>query len=609
MAIQRRFFGITGAAERHGEWTQSFLAGINSVVEQRRSMMGLATDGAAATPSEGWMGWQLFYNAGVRPCPAHGSVRDFTFDEVRTRPEPQVGEPMCRYVRHLSCPAPTGPVRAPRPGLLCSMTPEELYNELRRQVTAEAVNAASTVSTPVADPLMLTVTAATEPAQPPFCRGLVRETNTPTALGRLYDIPVEWSPHVAELEAEVDLLEDDAQYPWESVGNGDGGVNIRIVSMDGTYLQFIDSVARYVLQGYFNSLRRSASWNVLIADRFPDRAWRAMFERPTTSMRRYYDDLTADPRMATRTRRHLEIFDIELTGERASAAASALLVELDSQIPAFHRELVEATSPVIAATEERACSRRSTADIVSATAAYYARQRTTATSTALAVSRGRAFRGVQVTSQARTLTVENSESGGTSLVVSPPTGYPAAIEQQLNAAPFSLVGAKAFKRYVVTLPDGRVVVRFVLNGRTEVVETTAMRLANGELNPELFRAGNPRRGIRPGPLRVAMESKTQALLYRDLAFHLFQQNRMLFNSRACAQANLNCVWNARAMAEALFPEHLFEGETLGTMGTRGPPVSSSLGEPSLYERVHSFDTHLYVQALSLPNDWDPIPTR
>jgi hypothetical protein len=394
----------------------------------------------------------------------------------------------------------------------------------------------------------------------------------PEAIG--FNANISWSPLVSAMDRMSFLLEDDAHFPWESVP-------IRLRTLQGEYRDLVESVADLVLQGrYYDGYRRMAVWDQLVAERFPDRAWWSAFQRTQQDLQRQYERISDE--LVTRSRQTVRVIDIELSGPQAEDASSAMLSELDAQAPVFQSLLSQIGRGPRCADDRASATRRQMGD-------YYQRMSDAIRASAQSIGRRARFRGLTVNQEIRDIFAVSNGGFDVMLSARPETRYGDGLDSELNRAPFGIASMTrpAFNRHQIVTSDGRIVIRFFLDSVEEVLAREPLRLEDGRLNPRIA-----------GRLQAAMEAKSRAILYREVAFHLFQQNRVNYNTSVCQAVNLPCVWDARAMAEQLFPEELFSGSTL-------PSGQTSLGDASRYPQVASISTDYFgMSVYRVRNEWD-----
>jgi len=112
-------------------------------------------------------------------------------------------------------------------------------------------------------------------------------------------------------------------------------------------------------------------------------------------------------------------------------------------------------------------------------------------------------------------------------------------------------------------------------------------------------------------LRGMMQLRKQGFVFRELAYDLLRENPLNLKVDACSDPRWPCskIDNSR-LAEVLFPETIFPGESLGNYGSASvTPIPSTLLEPQLRDKVMTISLDLLQASFQVPNDREVSPTR
>jgi len=112
-------------------------------------------------------------------------------------------------------------------------------------------------------------------------------------------------------------------------------------------------------------------------------------------------------------------------------------------------------------------------------------------------------------------------------------------------------------------------------------------------------------------IRSMMQLRKQGFVFRELAFDLLRENPLNIKLDACSDPRWPCSkLDNNRLAEVLFPETIFPGESLGTYGPASrTQVPSTLLEPHLRDKVMTISLDLLQASFQVPNDREVSPSR
>ena len=101
-------------------------------------------------------------------------------------------------------------------------------------------------------------------------------------------------------------------------------------------------------------------------------------------------------------------------------------------------------------------------------------------------------------------------------------------------------------------------------------------------------------------LEQKIKMKEQLSSYRDVAYKLFEENPIEVSADFCAEIPWPCVYpDSKGMANALFPEKLFPGQSLGNESLSGQPIQSTLLRPTSLEKVLDISGEIFQLAFQI----------
>jgi hypothetical protein len=105
-------------------------------------------------------------------------------------------------------------------------------------------------------------------------------------------------------------------------------------------------------------------------------------------------------------------------------------------------------------------------------------------------------------------------------------------------------------------------------------------------------------------LRGMLQMRKQGFVFRELAYDLIRENPIQLKVDACMDPRWPCArLDTNRMADVLFPETIFPGESLGTYGPASTTrIPSTLLEPALRDKVMTISLDLLQTVFQVPND-------
>jgi hypothetical protein len=112
-------------------------------------------------------------------------------------------------------------------------------------------------------------------------------------------------------------------------------------------------------------------------------------------------------------------------------------------------------------------------------------------------------------------------------------------------------------------------------------------------------------------LRGMMQMRKQGFIFREVAYDLLRENPLQLNIDSCGDSKWPCASrDLSRIAEVLFPETLFPGESLGTYGPASSVrIPSTLLEQGLRDKVMTISLDLLQAAFQAPNEIEVSPVR
>jgi len=316
------------------------------------------------------------------------------------------------------------------------------------------------------------------------------------------------------------------------------------------------------------TLVRQTVWRVLIAERKPNIQWELLFSVNTRDEQKFYETLKS----REFTVQPVTAYANELTV--SGAASASFLAELERRVNAKEAELTAQIRGAGVPTDPAA---------VSELRARVKRYRETEVSLIVSELLRGEFSDEQT---AGTLRVQqraiNFENDG---VTALPTDD-SFLSQQKRSAFDPRFASVLFPRLSNADDVGNQHVMFFIEGVAGA--------------PRTLPIDHPR--VREA-LRGMMQARKQGLIFRELAFDLLRENPVRLNIDACSDPKWPCASrDITRMAEVLFPETLFPGESLGTYGPASRvQIPSTLLEPGLQDKVMTLSLDLLQAVFQAPN--------
>lgn len=364
-------------------------------------------------------------------------------------------------------------------------------------------------------------------------------------------------------------------------------IRLSFQKLPGAWREFREEIRRKMLPVH-RTMTRQAVWRRLIMQQHPFMYWELLFSVNDGDMREIYEAVKG--RLFKAQPRQAELFELVIKGERAaelkerflaelSKAQAELVAKIEARIPKGQLPTPEQRAEVVAMIEQ--ANRTVPREIFErleheSLDPALARLEAEVPAGAAELPAGCAPEPIQVSGtgplKAALLETPIEHDG----VSAPPSN------QSLNAHRHQLAfqagnGLGIFPRVEAVESDGTIRVMLLKETRLGQVYTVP--------------AEHP---VVQAHLKSRVQSRKQGTVMREVAFRLFQSNPVEMLVSTCDDPDWSCPsTSARALAEAMFPEVLLDGESLGTDTPNLKPenkdkdrvVTSSLGRPELAGKV------------------------